>query len=425
MGASEIILRVMVWLCLRDDQFNNSQMCIIVGPNIDLAEGMIQRIQELPFNKWGVEFSGSTTSTILNHCDITAYPSNHLDAYRSLTGPAFIFLDEADFFREEKGKINARKVTERYIGKSDPYIAIVSTPDMPDGFMWNILHEDESLCLYKRLRWHYTKGEHLIYDDKELAKAKASPTFRQEYCLEFLGLIGDLYHPASIQNAINLGNLLGPSDINTINIMTIKSMGIDPAHGGKARYGISALEWLPNEQLIRQYNLNLNAAGCLRLIYCKGFEAKDHALMFAEFKRLFYIIKPRRVYVDDTASQEIKKLKHSIGERVDYQDMVKNAKKVNIPLERYSKMIVTPLNFQQQGKEMNYNGRAWLNSGLIAIHEESNIKLIAQMNSARTKDNGMLDKDDDSMDELESFHAALKYFTFEQATGAAEHAIRQ
>jgi hypothetical protein len=41
-------------------------------------------------------------------------------------------LDEADFWiRDEVDEV--RDVAERYIGKSDPYIAMISTPHQPGG----------------------------------------------------------------------------------------------------------------------------------------------------------------------------------------------------------------------------------------------------------------------------------------------------
>jgi hypothetical protein len=52
-----------------------------------------------------------------------AYSSNHIDAYRALDNPKFILLDEADFFRKGEQE-DVRDVSERYIGKSDPYIVI-------------------------------------------------------------------------------------------------------------------------------------------------------------------------------------------------------------------------------------------------------------------------------------------------------------
>jgi YcaO-like protein with predicted kinase domain len=79
------------------------------------------------------------TATIGN-VSIEAYPSNHMDAMRSLKNPKFILLDEADFFRKGEQE-NARHVSERYVGKSDPYIIMVSTPNFP-LLVKNITQED-------------------------------------------------------------------------------------------------------------------------------------------------------------------------------------------------------------------------------------------------------------------------------------------
>ena len=35
LGVTEFFLRLMVWLCLRNDDYKNSQMCIVTGPNIE------------------------------------------------------------------------------------------------------------------------------------------------------------------------------------------------------------------------------------------------------------------------------------------------------------------------------------------------------------------------------------------------------
>jgi hypothetical protein len=37
LGVTEFFLRLIVWLCLRNDDYQNSQMCIVTGPNIDIA----------------------------------------------------------------------------------------------------------------------------------------------------------------------------------------------------------------------------------------------------------------------------------------------------------------------------------------------------------------------------------------------------
>jgi hypothetical protein len=109
----------MTWLCLKDAKFTYSQMCIVKGPNIDLATKLIKRIKTIFENKLGIIFQSKETVIELNSCTIKAYPSNHLDAYRALANPKFIPIDEADFFRKGEQE-DVRHVSEQYIGKSDP-----------------------------------------------------------------------------------------------------------------------------------------------------------------------------------------------------------------------------------------------------------------------------------------------------------------
>ena len=92
------MLRFMAWLCLRNDDYKNSQMVIVTGPNQELAIKLIKRIKAL-FESHNIYFENKETVIELNGCSIEAYPSNHIDAFRSLTNPKFILIEEGDFFR--------------------------------------------------------------------------------------------------------------------------------------------------------------------------------------------------------------------------------------------------------------------------------------------------------------------------------------
>ena len=95
-------------------------------------------------------------------------------------------------------------MTERYIGKSDPYIMMVSTPNAPNGLFEKIEMEPESSCIYKRLKMDYTYGLDRIYTRQEIEKAKKSPSFGREYDLQYFGLIGNTFHTQDIDRAIEL-----------------------------------------------------------------------------------------------------------------------------------------------------------------------------------------------------------------------------
>src|SRR5439155_11164527 len=122
LGISEFMLRLMVWLCLKDNALSGSQMCIVTGPRIDLAIALIDRMKKLfvaGSTSKGLTATFDTKETVieLNSVKIEAFPSHHLDAMRGLPNVSFILLDEADFFTPGQQQ-DARDVSERYIAKS-------------------------------------------------------------------------------------------------------------------------------------------------------------------------------------------------------------------------------------------------------------------------------------------------------------------
>lgn len=228
LGATEFFLRLMGWLCTSTDDYNNSQMCIITGPNIDLATKLIKRLKGIFSNKLNLYFSSNKETVLeLNGCQIQAYPFNHIDSYRSLTNPKFILCDEFDFIKSRQEQEDARHVTERYIGKSDPYIAMLSTPDAPLGLFETIEKEPEERCIYKRLRMDYTYGLGKIYSNEEIEKAKQSPSFSREYECKYLGKIGNVFSYKMIDRAIELGEQYSLDKI-PVNDYVVHSIGIDP-----------------------------------------------------------------------------------------------------------------------------------------------------------------------------------------------------
>jgi hypothetical protein len=243
LGITEFTLRFMAWLCLKDKTLSGSQMCIVTCPRIDLAIDLIDRMKRLFYNRGLLTFDNKETVIDLNGVKIEAFPSHHLDAMRGLQNVSFILLDEADFFPPGQQQ-DARDVSERYIAKSNPYIVFVSTPNAPDGLFERIEKESEGTCLYKRLFLDYTYGLNKIYTQKEIERAKESPSFEREYNLKYLGRIGNVFHTKDIEAALEKGNKYNPDPqpgtqeyFNFSSSMIPRAMGIDPAWGSSA-FGI-------------------------------------------------------------------------------------------------------------------------------------------------------------------------------------------
>ena len=201
-------------------------MCVVAGPNLEVGIKLIRRLKAMFERKLGMTFQTKETVIEINGCTIEAYPSNHLESYRALDNPKFIFMDEADFFRKGERE-EVRYVSERYIGKSLPYIVMVSTPNAPGGLFESIERESEEKCLYKRVCLDYTYGLDKIYTSEEIEKAKSSPSFEREYNLKYLGLIGNVFHTQDIDNSIEEYNI----ENEAINSYAPKSMGVDPGFG--------------------------------------------------------------------------------------------------------------------------------------------------------------------------------------------------
>ena len=164
------MLRFMAWLCLRNDDYQNSQMVIVTGPNQELAIKLIKRMKGLFADKLGITFDSKETVLELNGCSIEAYPSNHIDAFRSLTNPKFILIDEGDYLPKFQ-QDDVRHVSERYIAKSNPYIVMVSTPNAPGGLFQKIEQEPFDTCIYKKMYLDYSYGLGKIYSPKEIEKS--------------------------------------------------------------------------------------------------------------------------------------------------------------------------------------------------------------------------------------------------------------
>jgi hypothetical protein len=397
LGITEFMLRLMAWLCTKDGSFWNSQMCIVTGPNIDIATKLIKRLKGIFESKLGVIFQNKETLLELNGCTIEAYPSNHLDAYRALENPKFILVDEGDFFRKSEQE-DVRFVTERYIGKSDPYIVMVSTPNAPNGLFESIEKEPETLCIYKRLKMDYTYGLDKIYTKEEIAKAKKSPSFGREYDLQYLGLIGNTFHTQDIDRAIALGK-----KFKTVNKYAQQSMGIDPGFGSSP-FGIVVIQF---------------SDGVLQVLYADEFERpryEDMVNKIADLYSMFTNIK--NIFVDAANPELISSLKREVANERDnwtyVQEKMAYCKKHHTDINRHMKVVPVP--FSTEGKNMLIHTKELLEFEIpiLAINPKFE-KLTTSLRTAISDDLGKLDKEATSYDNvLDAFRLSLQMFKLKE-----------
>jgi hypothetical protein len=79
LGVTDSMSRNMAWLCTRTNNAygqtrNVQQMCIVTGPNIDIAIKLIKRMKNIFETKLGLTFQNKETVIELNGCTTEAYP---------------------------------------------------------------------------------------------------------------------------------------------------------------------------------------------------------------------------------------------------------------------------------------------------------------------------------------------------------------
>ena len=383
----------MLWLALRDNTYRGCQFCLVVGPNIDLAKKLIKRMINilgdftLGSNAYAEALAqlnlGSETQVSLevNGVWIQAYPSNHLESYRSLDRPKFILIDEADFFKPSDQE-EVRHVSERYIGKSQPWIVLVSTPDKPDGLMHRIEQEDPSI--YHKMRLGYEIGLNKIYSPVDIEIVKKSPSFEREYNLKYLGKIGNVFSPTMIANAVSLGELYKSYPMNQ---GTAHFGGIDPGFSKTTPVYIGELD-VEHE--------------VVRIIECKRFElAVPGDIVEYVWQRSKYYLN-LKWFVDASNRGFINELKFAFKENLRW----------NKPEEvsHHSNTII-PVNFgSHQDEHLLEKLHSLISKGKVAIPKEYEF-LITSLHTANAIE-WDLDKDetvyDDDLDCLRMITKEVK-----------------
>ena len=185
LGISEIMLRIICYFAETEPLWQNSQVCIITAPRLDLAITLIDRLA-----RWYSDIEKSATRIVINNVTITAYPSHKLEGLRGLDNPKMILMDESDYFK--KSLISeALVIAERYVAKSNPHVVLVSTPSMPNGLMDNLFKDPDSM--YEKIKLPYTVGLGKIFTEEEIEKQKLSKSFEREFNLKFGLSEGNLF----------------------------------------------------------------------------------------------------------------------------------------------------------------------------------------------------------------------------------------
>ena len=361
----------------------------MVGPNLDLAIGLVNKIKAL-FVNHGIRFDTKQTEVILNGCLIKAYPSNHLDALRSRTDLKVILCDEAEYFEPSERAI-LRDVTERYIAKSDPWIIMCSTPSSPYGLFAQM--EQEQSSIYKRITMDYTYGLDRIYSRQEIERARKSPSFAREYECKYIGEIGSCFNPEDINKAEEEGRTV---DYINYDPYARKSIGVDPGFGS-SKFAV-VINQMKNQRVEIIYAKEVATSSIISMLHHVNELRERYGNVLA-------------IYVDGANPEYVHELKALVGDDTNvnrWKEYLYKAQKngYNNVLDY---MKVVPVSFGIQGKEMLGRVQAYIENQLIAIPPVFR-DLLAQLRMATTEVNGNLDKTKHTMDLVDALRLSMFHY---------------
>jgi len=400
LGITEFFLRYLCWLAVcKNERFKSKKFFLVSGPREDSAIELIKRIK-LILAPLGILEETERTVAQVCEVNIQAFPSHHVNAMRGFTDVSFIFIDEADFFRLNQQQ-ETRDVAEGYIAKTDPWIVMVSTPNLPGGLFEQMERNTDEDFIYHRVWMPYTVGVGKIYTQEEIDEAKRSPSFPREYDLKYGYGSGNVFRPEQIEACISRGGEEGVDENTIISMLKNRlsapvSIGVDPGFGS-SKFAICAVTMLD---------------GQIHVIESQEYERADITYMADVCFELINKYEAGKIYIDAANPGLIKSLKISVGENPEYEKVFAQAKKDKVdPGER---MRIVPVNFATDGRGLLMFMMSLVSSKLIRIRSEF-AALIQQMRIARIlPTTGKLDKySGPTMDSLDACMLASWLWKFQ------------
>lgn len=385
LGVTEVILRYIVWLAVRDDALKGSVICIVTGPQQDIASEHIRRIEAM-FESFQIYFETRWGTTELNDVFIRSFPSKNVKAMRGYAKVPVIFLDEADFFAPSQ-QLEARNVAEGYIPKTNPKIIMVSTPDRPDGLFATMEQEKDNGYAKKFL--DYKVGIGKIYDPGVIEQEMTKEYFEREYNLRYLGRLGNVFHIKDIEAAIVPEMYAQEMMDHSTSSYYGRSMGLDPAWGSTgSNFGVVVTQY-------RNQRIEIFHAEAIHAPYFG--DVMEHVM---QLKQTHHITK---IYVDGSAPEVIGELKRRIDEPgIDYDDYTED----EIWAFRNGDWQIIPVNFQKRHVQMLNWANELLQKRMVRIDPRL-AELIVSLRTAKAIE-GKLDKQETSYsDVLDAFRLAL------------------
>jgi len=371
MGFTELWLSYAIHQAEVNPDWKGGQVAIVVGTRGKEAEHMITRCKEICKNA-GIKYKeqdkyNTKTEFFINGVLFAAHPANNIDSIRSQPNMKFILIDEGYFFTMTDSTV-VREACEHYVGGADLIIVYISTAGKkPQGFMYDIDLEEESIYTKFRFtnpeRWGLKvdpRSNTCIYDKEAIDLIRGKPSFNRNY----LGMVGygsgDIYDLDALNHCVQEYHL--SFELGQLPSVLV----LDPAYGS-------------------------SKFGCVGMVESDGI-----------------------VYVTDAEGWE---RESSSGANAKVRSKLAKGYRNLIIDGHYSGMI------SEFSEEVNTRGFDPKKQGEVAIDKSSQrvsedrfrihprfSELIKEMRAAKRKENGLLDKTKKSLDLADALIMGFDYF---------------
>jgi hypothetical protein len=410
-GISEITLRYMEWLALRNRKLAGSQFIIVSAPAEETSLSFMRRIRAHLEPIFG-NFESREKTLVINDVRFQTMPSHNLLQLRGITNVSFLALEESSFWhKNEESELLPIILPLRQKNK-DIQIALISTPGAIGSLMHQIHLAPESETGFHKvyIDWRQVIGKLFTKEEIEIAR-RTNAAFAREYELVFGYATGNIFNSLKIEEMVKRGTELEQLRQNTIPYESLKILGCDPGYSS-SKFGTVMLQ--------------LTAGGILEVVYSEERENADFNEMIREIASIYREYGVSKIYIDGSRPEFVKPLKQVLGDPhiedyLEYQHRLED-RYPNSP-GNYPKVIA--VSFKQQSREMLAHTRRLLDAGALACSQTWSEIITAMMSAQGTDDDRLEKRLSAHNDILDSLMLACKHFSLPALSSVVGSSVLQ
>jgi hypothetical protein len=374
-GISEVTLRYMEWLALRNRKLAGSQFLIVSAPAEELSISFIRRIRQHLEPKFGA-FDTKEKMLILNGVRFETMPSHNLLRLRGITNVSFLALEESSFWHKSEEEEILPIILPLRQKNKDIQISLISTPGAIGSLMHQIHLAPESQTGFKKIYidWKQVVGKLFTYEEIEEAR-RTNVAFEREMNLTFGFATSNVFNPINIEAMVKRGTELEQIRNGVVPYESIKSLGVDPG------FSTSSFAIIMPQ---------LTTGGVVEIVYSAEYEDADFNEMLAEIVSIYRTYGVANVYIDSSQPELVKPLKQALGDTHvnDYLEYQRHLKTKHRNPADYMKVVA--VSFREEGREMLAHTRRLLDANVLACSPSWNSVITSMMSAHATE--GMLQK---------------------------------